>query len=174
MNILYFNTLFGNVELMLNKRRIVIDEKKQSEYLVGGLERILEESKLGYGDIDYFATIIGSGNFTNIKTNIAVGKALQFATGKNIIGSDLFEIISWKKEYDYVVVQINPTKYHIKNKNGDYIVANDIDELSGVILKEYSNDNWKLLTEYKIKNKIFKDLEPLYVENASITKRKLK
>ncbi|GMO60978.1 MAG: hypothetical protein Ta2D_06750 [Rickettsiales bacterium] len=172
MNILYFNTIFGNIELILNEDSRIIECQKQSEYLVENIEKMLKDNNLDYKDIDFFATITGSGNFTNIKTNLAVAKALQLATQKKVIGSDLFEIIGYEENYDYIALKINPVKWHIKDKEGNYFVENKLDNFNGKVISEYSAEKWKKLTETKIKNNIFTPLEALYIENIKINKRK--
>ncbi|MDR2527203.1 MAG: hypothetical protein LBC92_05010 [Rickettsiales bacterium] len=168
MQVFYYNTLFKNIEILLNKFHCVFDVKKQSEYLISYIEKTLQDNKLKYNDIDFFSTISGPGNFTSIKTNLAVAKAIRVASNKNIICSNLFDIIGFNKKYDYIVVEANPCKYYVKSKNGEYFITKNIDELSGEILSKFDNKDWIKLTEHKIKNNILNEFDAFYMENASI------
>ena len=100
--ILAFNTILSNLNIILQNSLSVIEtnaieSKKQSEILVSSIESMLSANKLWYNDIDIFASITGPGNFTSIKTNLAVLKALQISTNKKIITNNMFEIISFEQ-----------------------------------------------------------------------------
>jgi tRNA A37 threonylcarbamoyladenosine modification protein TsaB len=167
----YFNTLFGKIDIALNDYSESIECKKQSERLVFEIEKTLKKNKLEYKDV-VFSTINGPGNFTSIKTNLAVIKAIKLATGNDAIVSNIFDIMSFNEDYDYIAIKINPTKYYVKSKSNTFFVKQNIDDLQGKILTEFSIDKWKQLTNYKFKNNIFNEFEPLYIENASITLKK--
>ncbi|MDR0423562.1 MAG: hypothetical protein LBH46_03135 [Rickettsiales bacterium] len=168
---LYFNTIFGRIDIILNEIHKSIEIPKQSERLIFEIEDTLKKNELNYSDV-IFSTISGPGNFTNIKTNLAVAKAIKLATKNNLIVSNLFEIIGFDEDYDYLTIKINPQKYYIKDKNDNYSIAENIDNLQGKILSEFSDKKWKQITKYKFENRIFNEFEPMYVESASISIRK--
>ncbi len=197
--ILSFNTIFVGVNIILQNDNSIInckqfESKKQSEILVSSIEKTLIESGLKYNDIDIFSSIIGPGNFTGIKTSLAVLKALEISTNKKIITTDVFEIISHNIDgYDYIILDMANIKYYIKDKNNNYFIIykKDIKQFmeehknkkfltndknivyNNVILSEFSNEKWCNIINYKAKNKIFTtDIIPLYIEEASITQRK--
>ncbi len=197
--ILSFNTIFLGVNVILQDGNKILvsktfESKKQSEILVSSLEQILSYNKLIYNDVDIFSTIVGPGNFTGIKTSLAVLKALQIAIHKKIITTNVFEIISHnKKDYQTIILDMGTVKYYIKNKNGEYytiykkeieeflnnnkdvkILTNDYN-LNGDNIQHsaYTNEKWAELVAFKAENNIFTDeIKPLYIEEATITKRK--
>lgn len=197
--ILSFNTIFLGVNVILQDNNKILtskkfESKKQSEILVSSLEQVLSNNGLTYNDIDIFSTIAGPGNFTGIKTSLAVLKALQIATHKKIIATNVFEIVSHNiNSYDTIVLDMGTVKYYIKNKNGEYytIYKKEIEEFlnnnkdvkiltndyslkgNNIEYSEYTNEKWAELVGFKAENAIFTDeIKPLYIEEATITKRK--
>ncbi len=196
--ILAFNIIPNNINIILKNKNYnfilkFVESNKQSENLVKSINDLLMENNLKYTDIDIFSSIIGPGNFTSIKTGLAVLKAIQIATNKKIITNNMFEIISFNQErHDIVILDLNNAKYYIQDKDDFYviykkdindflekhkknkIITNDKNILSdNIIFSNFSNDKWLKLIEYKAENKIFtKKIEPLYIEEAGITKRK--
>ena len=196
--ILAFNIIPNNINIILKNKNPnfifkFVESNKQSENLVKSINDLLMENNLKYTDIDIFSSIIGPGNFTSIKTGLAVLKAIQIATNKKIITNNMFEIISFNQErHDIVILDLNNAKYYIQDKDNFYviykkdindflekhkknkIITNDKNILSdNIIFSNFSNDKWLKLTEYKAENNIFTEkIEPLYIEEAGITKRK--
>lgn len=196
--ILAFNIIPNNINIILKNKNPnfilkFVESNKQSENLVKSINNLLIENNLKYTDIDIFSSIIGPGNFTSIKTGLAVLKAIQIATNKKIITNNMFEIISFNQErHDIVILDLNNAKYYIQDKDNFYviykkdindfleknkkskIITNDKNILNdNIIFSNFSNDKWLKLIEYKAENKIFtKKIEPLYIEEAGITKRK--
>lgn len=197
--ILSFNTIFLDVNVILQDNNKIITSKKfesnkQSEILVSSLEQVLSNNGLVYNDIDIFSTIVGPGNFTGIKTSLAVLKALQITTHKKIITTNVFEIVSHNtSNYDTIILNMGSVKYYIKDKNENYytiykkeikeflntnknikILTNDFDlEGNNISHSEYTNEKWAELVKFKTKNNIFtEEIKPLYIEEATITKRK--
>ena len=196
--ILSFNTIFDGVNVILHDTNEIItlknfESKKQSEILVSSLKKVLSDNKLNYDDINIFSTIIGPGNFTGIKTSLAVLKALQITTNKKIITTDVFEIISYNiNNYDIIILDMGTVKYYIKDKDNYCtiykkdienflndnknmrVLTNDLNiKEDRVIYSKYTNEKWFELVNFKAKNNIFTDeIKPLYIEDASITKRK--
>ena len=194
--ILSFNTIFSDASIILqNSDKIYIENinnKKQSEILVSSINKVLSNNNLSHNDIDIFSTIIGPGNFTGIKTSLAVLKALQISTNKKIITCDVFEIISYNILCDCIILDMKTVKYYIKNNNKYYIIyKKDINEFldknknlkiltndenlknNNIVQSTFSNEKWIELINYKVQNNIFtNEIMPLYIEEASISKRK--
>lgn len=194
---LSFNTIFSGVKLLLQNEKNIIDvenieSNKQSEVLVSSINNLLSRHSLEYNNIDVFSTITGPGNFTGIKTSLAVLKAIQISTNKKIITNNAFEIVSRETNiYDYIILNVGTIKYYIKNKAGEYfaiykkdiakflnnkgkIITNDF-ELVGenIVFSDLSDEKWADLINYKFKKSIFTEhIEPLYIEEAVVTKRK--
>ena len=196
--ILAFNIIPNNINIILRigSSNIIskfIESNKQSENLVKSINELLKENNLKYEDIDIFSSITGPGNFTSIKTALAVLKAIQISTNKKIVTNNMFELISFNQtEHDVVILDLNNIKYYIQNKDNYYVIyKKDINDFleknknskiltndknilnSNMIFSNFSNEKWLELIEYKAKNNIFTEkIEPLYIEEAGITKRK--
>lgn len=196
--ILAFNIIPNNINIILRigSSNIIskfIESNKQSENLVKSINELLKENNLKYEDIDIFSSITGPGNFTSIKTALAVLKAIQISTNKKIVTNNMFELISFNQtEHDVVILDLNNIKYYIQNKDNYYVIyKKDINDFleknknskiltndknilnSNMIFSNFSNEKWLELIEYKAKHNIFTEkIEPLYIEEAGITKRK--
>ena len=196
-NILYFNTIFQYVELILQLKEGKIIEKKienskQSEILVHSIKTMLQENNLEYSDIDVFTSITGPGNFTGIKTSLAVLKALSITTNAKIITCSVFDILSFNLNYDMIILAMSGIKCYIKEGNKYYTIykkdlnnfllnnqdkkiLTNIEEVvdKNIIFSDFSNKKWIDLVNYKANNNEFtQDIKALYIEEAGITKRK--
>lgn len=196
-NILYFNTIFQYVELILQLKDGKIIEKKienpkQSEILVHSIKTILQENNLEYNDIDIFTSITGPGNFTGIKTSLAVLKALSITTNAKIITCSVFDILSFNLNYDMIILAMSGIKCYIKEDNKYYTIhkkdlnnfllnnqdkkiLTNIEGIVGknIVFSDFSNKKWIDLVNYKANNNEFtENIEALYIEEAGITKRK--
>lgn len=196
--ILAFNIIPNNINIILRigSSNIIskfIESNKQSENLVKSINELLKENNLKYEDIDIFSSITGPGNFTSIKTALAVLKAIQISINKKIVTNNMFELISFNQtEHDVVILDLNNIKYYIQNKDNYYVIyKKDINDFleknknskiltndknilnSNMIFSNFSNEKWLELIEYKAEHNIFTEkIEPLYIEEAGITKRK--
>lgn len=196
-NILYFNTIFQYVELILQLKdgKIIekkIENSKQSEILVHSIKTMLQENNLKYSDIDVFTSITGPGNFTGIKTSLAVLKALSITTNAKIITCSVFDILSFNLNYDMIILAMSGIKCYIKEddkyytiykkdlnnfllNNQDKKILTNIEEVvdKNIIFSDFSNKKWIDLINYKVNNNKFtQDIKALYIEEAGITKRK--
>lgn len=196
-NILYFNTIFQGINIILQKNdgssiEKNIESGKQSEILVSSIKQTLTANKLKYNDIDIFTSITGPGNFTGIKTGLAVLKALQISIKAKIITCSIFDIISFEMNYDLIVLDMGTAKLYIKENNefwtiykkdcenflkekkGKKIITNSkIISGENIIYSDFTNQKWINLVNYKAKNNFWtENIEALYIEDAGITKRK--
>lgn len=196
-NILYFNAIFQgvNIILQLEEDKIInknFDTAKQSEVLVNSIEQVLNENRLNYNNIDIFTSIIGPGNFTSIKTNLAVLKALQISTKAKIITCSIFDIIGFGLEHDLIILDIGSIKYFIKENNNFFtihkkdlenflndkkhkkIITNDKSiNNKDIIYSDFTNQKWINLVNDKAEKELWtNNIEALYIEEAGITQRK--
>ncbi|MDD2839854.1 MAG: hypothetical protein PHY80_01860 [Rickettsiales bacterium] len=196
-NILYFNTIFQGVSIILQQNSGLMIEKKienekQSEILVSSIEQILTDNGLKYNNIDIFTSIVGPGNFTGIKTSLAVLKALQISTKAKIITCNIFDIISFELNHDLIILDMGTVKLYIEENNEFYtiykkdlenflkekenkkiITNNKIIVGDNIIYSDFTNQKWINIVNYKVKNNLWTEyIEALYIEEAGITKRK--
>ena len=64
----------------------------QAERLFPMLEEVLDEAKLGWGDLDALAVGVGPGNFTGIRIAVSAARGLSLSLGIPAIGVNLFEV----------------------------------------------------------------------------------
>ena len=194
-----FTTIFQGVDVIFQKDRDIIsiknfESKKQSEILIKSIESIFEEYNIDYDNIDVFSSIVGPGNFTGIKTSLAVIKAISVALNKNIVLVNVFDIISHNiDKYNIILLDMNTAKYFIRDRNGDYltiykkdvneflkinvnlkILTNDLNIVGdNIIHASFSMEKWADLVYSKVQKGLFSNnIEPLYIEDALITERK--
>lgn len=195
-----FTTIFQGVDVIFQKDRDIIsiknfESKKQSEILIKSIESIFEEYNIDYNNIDVFSSIVGPGNFTGIKTSLAVIKAISIALNKKIVLVNVFDVISHNiDECDSILLDMNTVKYFIKDKNGNYstiykkdvneflntsnnlkILTNDLNIIgNNIVYSNFSMEKWADLIYNKVQKGLFSNdsMEPLYIEDALITERK--
>lgn len=183
-------------DLILEDIYIIDKVSSQAELLVLSIEETLKKNNLTYNDIDVLSVIKGPGSFISIKTSISFTKAFKLLTNKNIIENDIFEILSYGENFNYVVVNSGINCLYIKDQNGNYsqqkrdifinnlktdnIVITNNQEIQEtlknscrvVYVKKYIN---KLidLNHFKTKNNFFsEDIQPLYIGQPQINIKK--
>ena len=200
--IITVNAINQDIKIIIQKDLLVIDtyfcEKtnSQAEFLVSSVEKILNKNNLQYSDIDILSIVNGPGSFISIKATIAFAKAFKAITNKEIIENDLFDIISYNEDFDYVVLNGGFGFFYVKDKNGNYmqqkkeefinnllennvIITNnkDIENclLDKCIVKyrEENIDNIIKLNQNKTKNKKFSKIPvALYIGQPQINLKK--
>lgn len=202
VKIITINAINQDVKIVIQEDLLVLDtycnEKvnSQAELLVLSVENLLHKNNLSYSDIDILSIIRGPGSFISIKSTISFAKAFEVITGKKIIENDVFEIISFQKEPDYVVLNGGFGFFYIKDKNQNYsqqkkedftkllnqntnIITNNqdiFDYLSKFCSVELSISSIKdivKLNHIKTINENFsKKIEPLYIGQPQINIKK--
>lgn len=198
--IININTINQNIELLLQNNDTIIDKlfdnntNSQAESLVLLIEQLLQNNSIEYKDLDYIAIVNGPGSFIGLKTSIAIIKAMQVLLLKPIIVNNLFEIISYQQNFDYIVLNGDFASYYIQDKNLNYfyVKKNEIDEFiknkNAIILTnnqtiveelkafkpimiEYNYNNIIELNYQKLKNNQFcEHLEALYIKPPQINR----
>lgn len=172
------------------------EASSQAELLVLSIEEALKKNNLTYNDIDILSVINGPGSFISIKTSISFTKAFKVLTNKKIIENDVFEILSYNKNFNYVVVNGGINCFYIKDTKGTYTqkkkedflktlktndivitnnkeIQNYLDNFCNIMYTEYSVENLVKLNYFKTENKIFsEDIQPLYIGQPQINVKK--
>ncbi|MDR1425829.1 MAG: tRNA (adenosine(37)-N6)-threonylcarbamoyltransferase complex dimerization subunit type 1 TsaB [Rickettsiales bacterium] len=123
MKILTIDTSTNCIHIILQEGKepiydISIDtENKHAELLLIVIENVLRRNALTYSSIDCFSIINGPGSFIGLKVSIAFIKALKCAMGKTrIILNDLFQVLSFQQEYDFILLETNNGSLYLRNK----------------------------------------------------------
>ena len=192
--ILNVNTIYKNTEVFLQSDDKIVDflnieiENSQSELLVATVEKLLLKNNLNYNNIDCFSAISGPGSFIGIKVAIAFMKAIQSVyPNKKFILNNVFDILSFGENFDYILIKADIKNYYLYNKNivlinsfdnikkGSKIIT-DLDGLPKDFVytkKNVNNETIKKLNFYKYNNNLFdKTLDPFYVREPQINRKK--
>ena len=201
--ILTISTIDKKVLIILQSRDIIIDkifieeENRQAELLVVNIEKILNNNNIWYEDLDCISVVNGPGSFIGLKVAIATVKAIKSVYNDiKVITNNVFEILSFKENFDYVVLKADINGYYLydKNSNINYIDKNNIeniDKTNNIIISNVKNivdffkqdiilkivdiniDKLVLLNVYKYSENIFTDdIKALYIMDPKINKRK--
>ena len=154
------------IALLLDKEDYVIkmpETMKHSESLINYIEKALTDKGVDLDDLDAFASIVGPGSFTGIRVGMSVVKAMTFALGKNIIASNMFEVVAKTVKNGYFILNSTMTTiYYGKLKNAKlvdygYIKKDEFSEIVG------DNKVFALSQEQMAVESAYKDIE--YIDN---------
>ncbi len=207
MKILSIDTTNKNIIVLLQENNKIIDSiiientTNQAEELLMDIEKILDNNNIWYKNIDAFSVVNGPGSFTGLKVSIAVIKAIKsILQNTPIIVNNIFEIISYNRDFDFIILNADINGCYICDKNYkmEYMKNNKITLLLneenlkskkiitnkknlmdsfnlGNYIIEYNNtdvNNIALLNSYKFKNNLFTvDIIPLYMREPQINKK---
>lgn len=200
--IITINTINKNIELFLQENDILIDKivmednNSQAELLVCLIEDLLKRNNLDYKNLDYISIINGPGSFIGLKTSLSVVKAMKVALNIPVVCSSLFDIISYKKDFDFVVLKGDFNSYYVedKNKNYFYVKKDEINDFikniksviltnNNQIVEELKNFNIKLSPylienvikinyEKVVKNDLCSNIKALYIKLPDVNTKK--
>ena len=115
------------VALLIDNEEYIIkmpETMKHSESLINYIEKAVTDKNIELSDLDAFASIVGPGSFTGIRVGMAVVKAMSFALNKNIIASNMFEVVAKTVKTGYFILNSTMTTiYYGKIKNAKLIDA---------------------------------------------------
>lgn len=199
MKILTIDTADKDASIFLQEENKLIsykkvDNNKQAEILTIDIENILSKNHFEYKDLDCISIVNGPGSFMGLKISVCIAKAIACVIPKiKIIKNNLFEILSYKKKYDYIVLDAGFNGFYISDKNKNYFYTktemfepnkNEIlltnSEKVMDLLKVYNifkcdskKDDVINLNYLKYNNGIFENenLTPLYIREAQINKK---
>lgn len=207
MKILTIDTTNKNITIILQEDSTIIDSliientTKQAEELVIDIEKILNNNRIWYENIDAFSVVNGPGSFTGLKVSMAIIKAIKSVfPNVPIITNNIFEIISYNEDFDFVILSADLNGQYICDKNhkmeymrndkialllneenlkSKKIITNkknlmDYFKLENYII-EYKNtsvENIVSLNNYKFENNSFDySIVPLYMREPQINKK---
>ncbi len=199
MKILTIDTADKDASIFLQEENKLIsykkvDNNKQAEILTIDIENILSKNHFEYKDLDCISIVNGPGSFMGLKISVCIAKAIACVIPKiKIIKNNLFEILSYKKKYDYIVLDAGFNGFYISDKNKNYFYTktemfepnkNEIlltnSEKVMDLLKVYNifkcdskKDDVINLNYLKYNNGIFENenLTPLYIREPQINKK---
>lgn len=199
MKILTIDTADKDASIFLQEENKLIsykkvDNNKQAETLTIDIGNILSKNHFEYKDLDCISIVNGPGSFMGLKISVCIAKAIACVIPKiKIIKNNLFEILSYKKKYDYIVLDAGFNGFYISDKNKNYFYTktemfepnkNEIlltnSEKVMDLLKVYNifkcdskKDDVINLNYLKYNNGIFENenLTPLYIREPQINKK---
>lgn len=199
MKILTIDTADKDASIFLQEENKLIsykkvDNNKQAETLKIDIGNILSKNHFEYKDLDCISIVNGPGSFMGLKISVCIAKAIACVIPKiKIIKNNLFEILSYKKKYDYIVLDAGFNGFYISDKNKNYFYTktemfepnkNEIlltnSEKVMDLLKVYNifkcdskKDDVINLNYLKYNNGIFENenLTPLYIREPQINKK---
>lgn len=199
MKILTIDTADKDAAIILQKENALIDHtilenNKHTELLVPEIENMLLKNNMEYKDLDCISIVNGPGSFIGLKISVCVTKAIAcIVPNIKIIKNNIFEIISYDKYYDFVVLEAGLEGFYIANKKNEYfyvkkdnflpkkndiIITNSIKVMD--FLKEYNiiqsslKKNTIISINYlKYHDNIFenKDIVPLYIREPQVNSK---
>jgi tRNA threonylcarbamoyladenosine biosynthesis protein TsaB len=89
----------ASIGLLLKDEVIVQSTKehdKHSETLLPKIEYLLQSKNIHIRDIDVFGVLIGPGSFTGIRIGVSMIKAFLFASSKQCVAVNSFELLAYK------------------------------------------------------------------------------
>ena len=196
--ILNVSTIDKNINVFIQEDNNIIDfiesnkTNSQAELLVYLVEELFKKNNLSYKDIDCFSVINGPGSFIGIKVAISFIKAIKSVyKNKKFIVNNVFDILSFDEQYDYILLKADLKNYYIKDRNNNIDIINsfeniennsilltninDIDIKKNIVLKnkDISINNISKLNYFKYKNNLFNDsIEALYIREPQINIKK--
>ena len=196
--ILNISTIDKNINVFIQEDNNIIDfiesnkTNSQAELLVYLVEELFKKNNLSYKDIDCFSVINGPGSFIGIKVAISFIKAIKSVyKNKKFIVNNVFDILSFDEQYDYILLKADLKNYYIKDRNNNIDIINsfeniennsilltninDIDIKKNIVLKnkDISINNISKLNYFKYKNNLFNDsIEALYIREPQINIKK--
>jgi tRNA threonylcarbamoyladenosine biosynthesis protein TsaB len=100
MKILAFDTTLSLCSIAITAGNTLLasltepERARQVERLFPMIEQALQQTGIGYGDLDALAVTTGPGSFTGVRIGIAAAKGLRLVTGLPLIGLSGFEVIA--------------------------------------------------------------------------------
>ncbi len=105
MNILALDTSMGACSAALlaldgAARTLVLREasmaRGHAEALMPMVAEVMQESGLGFADLDLIAATVGPGSFTGVRIAIAAARGLALVTKAKLFGTDSLSVMAWR------------------------------------------------------------------------------
>ena len=134
--ILNISTIDKNINVFIQEDNNIIDfiesnkTNSQAELLVYLVEELFKKNNLSYKDIDCFSVINGPGSFIGIKVAISFIKAIKSVyKNKKFIVNNVFDILSFDEQYDYILLKADLKNYYIKDRNNNINIINSFENI---------------------------------------------
>ena len=171
---------------MLLAYSTTLENSQQAEKLFLLIEQCLTEANLQLSKIDLISVTNGPGSFTGVRIGLAAALGLRMAIKAKVIALSNFQVSAWKASQDnpgkQIAVSLDARREQVyyqlfdsdlKNLTEAKLVAiKHLEYPKNAILIE-DNVNAKFLieaTEFYWKNKLYNDLEPLYIREPDVAK----
>lgn len=133
--------LIGDKELVDSLKIETNDSKYASDLIVPKIEKLLLDNNLEYTQLDNVFTVVGPGNYTNIRTGIAITKGISISRNIPAFGITQHELIArtyninnFYNSYLMILVPSNNGDFYCQNfsisgskeKNPDILNVNEV------------------------------------------------
>ncbi|MDR2778416.1 MAG: hypothetical protein LBB13_02845 [Rickettsiales bacterium] len=167
MIILTIDTTGEHIFGVLQRNDEVIDEissnrsNRHAEYLLTLMKDFLSRNDLSYKSVDCFSAISGPGSFIGLKVSIAFIKAVVCVLfDRKIILNSIFQILSFCREYDFVVLEANATNLYVNDSEQNNFYwdrKNFFDSLDGE--KRIITNSHNVMDFLKTSNSVFRQVD---------------
>jgi tRNA A37 threonylcarbamoyladenosine modification protein TsaB len=127
MIILTIDTTGNRVFGILQESSRVIDrfisdtDNSHAELLLVLIESFLRKNNILYRSVDCFSIVNGPGSFVGLKVSVAFAKAVKcILPSTKIMLNSIFQILSFSREYDFVVLEANSDNLYISDSEQNY------------------------------------------------------
>ena len=123
--------------------RILQSDKFNNDLLMSQISDFFKENNLSFDDISQVFVNQGPGNFSILRSSLAIAKGICLAKNLKLFGYDTFLLLAAKflKKYIYIcIILIYRNKYFIKNFSKDLLTYKNPKEIEiDEILKKHKN-----------------------------------
>jgi tRNA threonylcarbamoyl adenosine modification protein YeaZ len=166
---------------------------RHAELLLPLVEDFLRKNNVSYRSIDCFSAVNGPGSFMGLKISMAFIKAIRCAIpNTKIILNSIFQILSFRREYDFVVLEANADGLYVSDgeqnnfyrdkeefssflREGKRLVTNsqnvvDFLKSSNIILERMDANRIISLNYFRYINSQFDmgEIKPVYIRESQI------
>ncbi|MDQ0511014.1 tRNA (adenosine(37)-N6)-threonylcarbamoyltransferase complex dimerization subunit type 1 TsaB [Ancylobacter amanitiformis] len=65
-----------------------------AEALIPMVDAVMQQARIGFGDIDGFAVTVGPGSFTGLRVGLSAARGFRIATGRPVIGLSTLAVLA--------------------------------------------------------------------------------
>ncbi len=156
----------------------------ETELLIPDIENLLAKNNLSYKDLSHLSVMNGPANSLSLKCSITCTKAMKVLLNIPVITNNMFEIISYNRNFDYLVLNAYCNFFNVMDFNKNYyrikkddlksflpknsLVLTDIEEVPNIL---DNNSHVNLITDHTkaiMDNNYKKIVENNFTENLSV------
>lgn len=178
--ILGLNTATTRTYITLVNEGEIVDEKvwpaeqNEAETLLPQLQKMLDENKLKWNDIDEIAVITGPGPFTALRVSVAIANAIAYSIGSKVVDIPVEDFWRARIGEEFAVYAGGNKVYYYGNlfDSDDFLSQIESGAKVAGQLKEAQIDAIKNLGAEYVEEESLKTLGEFLVENADKFERK--